>query len=183
MAGELSNWSRASSGHCYFTLKDDKAEIPCVMWRGAADRLAFEPRVGDWVQGLGSVSVYERGGKYQFYTTALQRAGVGVLWERFLALKETLAREGLFDAARKRPLPTWPQRIGVVTSPTGAALQDMLDDDRPFGDLLGGIEVLFHQDRREGQHVPDVVEAVSDVVRREIVGRAEVDADEVPTDH
>jgi len=127
VAGELSNWSRARSGHCYFTLKDDQAEIPCVMWRGAADRLTFEPRVGDWVQALGSVSVYERGGKYQFYATALQRAGVGVLWERFLALKNRLEQEGLFDESRKRPLPSWPRRIGVVTSPTGAALRDILN--------------------------------------------------------
>jgi len=127
VAGELSNWSRARSGHCYFTLKDDQAEIPCVMWRGAADHLAFEPQLGDWVQALGSVSVYERGGKYQFYATALQRAGVGVLWERFLALKNRREQEGLFDEARKRPLPSWPRRIGVVTSPTGAALRDILN--------------------------------------------------------
>jgi len=151
VAGELSNWSRASSGHCYFTLKDDKAEIPCVMWRGAADRLTFEPRVGDWVQGLGSVSVYERGGKYQFYTTALQRAGVGVLWERFLALKEMLAREGLFDAARKRPLPNWPQRIGVVTSPTGAALRDILN---VLNERYPVVEVVLSPSVVQGSEAP-----------------------------
>lgn len=151
IAGELSNWSRASSGHCYFTLKDDISEIPCVMWRGAAMRLSFEPSVGDWVQGFGSVSVYERGGKYQFYATSLQRAGVGALWESFLALKERLEREGLFDASRKRPIPAWPRRIGVVTSPTGAALRDLLN---VLNERFPPIEVVLSPSSVQGADAP-----------------------------
>jgi len=151
VAGELSNWSRARSGHCYFTLKDDQAEIPCVMWRGAADRLTFEPRVGDWVQALGSVSVYERGGKYQFYASALQQAGVGVLWERFLALKNRLEQEGLFDESRKRPLPSWPRRIGVVTSPTGAALRDILN---VLNERYPVVEVVLSPSAVQGAEAP-----------------------------
>jgi len=151
IAGELSNWSRARSGHCYFTLNDDNSEMPCVMWRGAAMRLSFEPNVGDWVQGFGSVSVYERGGKYQFYATILQRAGVGALWQSFLALKERLEREGLFDASRKRPLPAWPQRIGVVTSPTGAALRDVLN---VLNERFPPIEVVLSPSLVQGAEAP-----------------------------
>jgi len=151
IAGELSNWTRASSGHCYFTLKDDNSEIPCVMWRGAAARLSFEPSVGDWVQGFGSVSVYERGGKYQFYVTLLQHAGVGVLWERFLALRDRLEREGLFDPSRKRALPPWPQRIGVVTSPTGAALRDILN---VLNERFPVVEVVLSPSLVQGMEAP-----------------------------
>ncbi|MCE5258284.1 MAG: exodeoxyribonuclease VII large subunit [Chloroflexi bacterium] len=123
--GEVSNFKRASSGHCYFTLKDNESELRCVMWRGQAARLAWEPEQGNWVEAHGYISVYERGGYYQFYVDLLQHSGVGRLWQRFLELKERLEAEGLFAAERKRPLPEWPQRIGIVTSPTGAALQDI----------------------------------------------------------
>ncbi len=126
VAGEVSNSSRAASGHLYFTLKDASAEMRCVMWRTQAARLASVPRQGDWVEAHGYISVYERGGAYQFYTDLLRPAGIGALWQQFQALKDRLQAEGLFDPARKRPLPRWPQRIGIVTSPTGAALQDML---------------------------------------------------------
>jgi len=151
IAGELSNWTKASSGHCYFSLKDDNAEIPCVMWRGAASRLDFAPSVGDWVQGFGSVSVYERGGKYQFYATLLQRTGVGVLWESFLALRERLEREGLFDPSRKRELPPWPHRIGVVTSPTGAALRDILN---VLNERFPAVEVVLSPSLVQGIEAP-----------------------------
>ncbi len=123
--GEVSNFKRAASGHCYFTLKDDESELRCVMWRGQAARLAWEPEQGNWVEAHGYISVYERGGYYQFYVDLLQHSGVGRLWQRFLELKEKLEAEGLFAAEHKRPLPEWPQRIGIVTSPTGAALQDI----------------------------------------------------------
>jgi len=126
VAGEVSNCTRAASGHLYFTLKDGSAEMRCVMWRAQAARQSFYPRQGDWVEAHGYVSVYERGGAYQFYADLLKAAGVGALWQQFQALKERLQAEGLFDQARKRPLPRWPRRIGIVTSPTGAALQDML---------------------------------------------------------
>ncbi len=125
--GEISNFSRASSGHCYFTLKDGESEIRCVMWRGQAGRLFWQPAQGDWVEAHGYVSVYERGGAYQFYADVIERGGVGARWREFEELKNRLQAEGLFDEARKRSLPKWPHRIGVVTSPTGAALQDILN--------------------------------------------------------
>ena len=124
--GEVSNFTRATSGHCYFTLKDSESEIRCVMWRGQASRLTWVPEQGDLVEAHGHVSVYERGGSYQFYVDTLNRGGIGTRWQEFLQLKARLEAEGLFDEDRKRPLPKWPHRIGVVTSPTGAALRDIL---------------------------------------------------------
>ena len=123
--GEVSNSTLARSGHLYFTLKDAQAELRCVMWRAQASRIRA-PEQGEWVRARGYVSVYERGGAYQFYASELVTDGSGDLWRAFLALRERLRDEGLFDEAHKRPLPEWPRRIGVVTSPTGAALQDIL---------------------------------------------------------
>jgi len=125
--GEISNFTRASSGHLYFTLKDDRSELRCVMWRAQAARLAFEPQHGDAVIAHGSVTVYEARGQYQLQCDALQIAGVGDLNRQFELLKARLDAEGLFDPARKRPLPPFPRRIGVVTSPTTAAFQDILN--------------------------------------------------------
>ncbi len=123
--GEVSNSTLARSGHLYFTLKDAQAELRCVMWRAQASRIRA-PEQGEWVRARGYVSVYERGGAYQFYASELVTDGSGDLWRAFLALRERLRDEGLFDEAHKRPLPEWPRRLGVVTSPTGAALQDIL---------------------------------------------------------
>ena len=124
--GEISNFSRAASGHLYFTLKDSQASLRCVMWRNNALRLGFVPRDGTAVEAHGAISVYEAGGQYQLYADLLRPAGEGALFQEFLRLKARLEAEGLFDPARKRPIPRWPQRIGIVTSPTGAALRDML---------------------------------------------------------
>ncbi|MCL4237952.1 MAG: exodeoxyribonuclease VII large subunit [Anaerolineae bacterium] len=125
--GEISNFARASSGHLYFTLKDDRSELRCVMWRAQAARLAFDPQHGDAVIAHGSVTVYEARGQYQLQCDALQIAGAGDLNRQFELLKARLDAEGLFDPARKRPLPPFPRRIGVVTSPTTAAFQDILN--------------------------------------------------------
>ncbi len=125
--GEISNFTRASSGHLYFTLKDERSELRCVMWRAQAARLAFEPQHGDALIAHGSVTVYEARGQYQLVCDTLQRAGVGDLNRQFELLKARLDAEGLFDPARKRPLPLFPRRIGVVTSPTTAAFQDILN--------------------------------------------------------
>jgi exodeoxyribonuclease VII large subunit len=125
--GEVSNFGRASSGHCYFTLRDSGAELRCVMWRNTASRLPWLPEQGDLVAAHGYISVYERGGAYQFYVDSIERGGVGVRWRQFLELRERLEAEGLFAPERKRSLPRWPHRIGVVTSPTGAALRDILN--------------------------------------------------------
>ncbi len=125
--GEISNFTRASSGHLYFTLKDERSELRCVMFRGQAARLAFEPQHGDAVIAHGSVTVYEARGQYQLQCDALQIAGAGDLNRQFELLKARLDAEGLFDPARKCPLPLFPHRIGVVTSPTTAAFQDILN--------------------------------------------------------
>ena len=125
VTGEISNFTEARSGHLYMTLKDDKSALKAVMFRGSAMRLKFRPENGMKVIAFGSVSVYEAGGQYQMYLSDLQPDGLGSLNLAFEQLKEKLAKEGLFDPARKKPLPVYPKRIGVVTSPTAAAFQDI----------------------------------------------------------
>jgi len=124
--GELSNFSRAASGHCYFTLKDGDAQISCVMWRHLTKYVFFEPEDGLQVQLHGNASVYERRGDLQLMVQSMRLAGKGALQEAFEELKRTLRAEGLFDAARKQSVPTFPETIGIVTSGQGAALQDIL---------------------------------------------------------
>jgi exodeoxyribonuclease VII large subunit len=126
VSGEASNVSRPASGHLYFTLKDAQASLRCVMWRPDAARLLTPPREGEAVEVHGRVSVYETAGQYQLYADTLRPAGEGLLYQQFLRLKAQLEVEGLFATGRKRPLPAWPARIGVVTSPSGAALRDVV---------------------------------------------------------
>ena len=123
--GEISNFKAHSSGHWYFTLKDDQARIACVMFRQNAMRMSLRPRDGMAVVLSGSVSLYTQSGTYQFYAENMRPDGVGGLYQQFEALKARLAAEGLFDAARKKPLPLRPKKIAVVTSRTGAVLQDI----------------------------------------------------------
>ena len=127
--GELSGFSRAASGHCYFTLKDAdgaQAALRCAMFRRAAGLLDFAPRDGQQVELRGRLAVYEPRGELQFVAEAMRVLGAGSLYEQFLRLKAKLEVEGLFDAGRKRPLPRFPQRIGVITSLGAAALHDVL---------------------------------------------------------
>ncbi|HEY9089146.1 MAG TPA: exodeoxyribonuclease VII large subunit, partial [Anaerolineaceae bacterium] len=124
--GEISNLSRPVSGHVYFTLKDQTSALRCVIWKTSAARLRLPLQNGMAVEAHGAISVYERDGQYQLYIDAMRPAGEGYLYQEFLRLKTRLEAEGLFDEARKRPIPARPRRIGIVTSPTGAALQDML---------------------------------------------------------
>lgn len=126
VAGEISNFARAASGHLYFTLKDAESQIACVMWRRDAARVQALPRDGASVILHGYVTVYETRGVYQFYADIMQAEGVGLLAARFEELKARLLAEGLFDAAHKRPLPTLPRRIGLVTSASGAVVHDIL---------------------------------------------------------
>jgi len=123
--GEVSNSSHSTTGHVYFSLKDESARISCVMWRSQAQRLARLPQDGEQVLAHGRVSVYEARGAYQFYVDAIQPSGLGLLYQQVEALKQKLAAEGLFDEALKRPLPPFPRVIGLVTSPVGAALRDV----------------------------------------------------------
>ncbi len=124
--GEITGFSRASSGHCYFTLKDGQGQIRCAMFRRAAMLLADVPRDGEMVELRGKLAVYEARGDLQLIVESLQRAGQGALFEQFLRLKARLESEGLFDAARKRELPVMPRAIGLVTSPGAAALHDVV---------------------------------------------------------
>ena len=127
VSGEISNFTRAASGHLYFTLKDATAQLKCVMWRSQAERLRFRPAEGDAVVAHGHLSVYEVGGVYQLYVDQLQPAGRGDLAVAFERLKDKLAAEGLFDAERKQPIPPFPRKIGIVTSADAAALRDILN--------------------------------------------------------
>jgi exodeoxyribonuclease VII large subunit len=124
--GEFSGCKQAASGHLYFSLKDESAAIRCVMWKSQVMRLARIPRDGEAAYAHGSFSVYEARGDLQLYVEELQFIGAGLLYQQFEALKRRLQAEGLFDEARKRPLPKFPRRIGIATSPDGAVLHDIL---------------------------------------------------------
>ena len=127
LRGEISNFKLHSSGHMYFTLKDEASEIAAVMFRSSASKLTFAPKSGMKVTVYGKVSVYEASGKYQIYVNAMVNDGAGALYEEYLRLLDKLRAEGLFDESRKRELPKFPKRIGIVTSPTGAAIRDMIN--------------------------------------------------------
>ncbi|MBK7895816.1 MAG: exodeoxyribonuclease VII large subunit [Anaerolineaceae bacterium] len=127
VSGEISNFSRARSGHLYFTLKDDKAQLKCVMWRSAAERLRFAPQDGDAVVVNGRISIYEASGVYQLYAEQMSPMGQGDLAAAFEALKAKLSDEGLFDAEFKKPIPQFPKKIGIVTSADAAALRDIIN--------------------------------------------------------
>lgn len=124
--GELSGFSRPSSGHWYFSLKDQKCQVRCAMFRGANQRLRTLPREGDQIRIRGKVTLYENRGDYQIIVEHLEPAGLGELQQAFEALKRKLQSEGLFDPTRKKAIPATPRHLGVVTSPTGAAIHDIL---------------------------------------------------------
>ena len=125
--GEISNFTQPRSGHLYFTLKDAEAQVKCVMWKTAALRLTFSPREGQSVEVHGSMGFYPAQGQAQLYIDSMQPVGEGMLFQEFLRLKNKLEAEGLFDQEHKRPLPHLPKHIGIITSGSGAALQDMLN--------------------------------------------------------
>ena len=127
VSGEISNFTQARSGHLYFTLKDEKAQLKCVMWRSAVDRLDNLPQDGDAVVVNGRISVYEAAGAYQLYAEHLEQAGRGGLAVAFEKLKQQLSDEGLFDPEHKKPIPAFPRKIGIVTSADAAALRDILN--------------------------------------------------------
>jgi exodeoxyribonuclease VII large subunit len=154
--GEVSSFSRASSGHCYFTLKDAGAEIRCVMWRTVASAQRRLPEHGEQVLAHGGVGVYEARGTYQLYVDLIRPAGIGDLHRQFELLKARLETEGLFDPARKRPLPPWPRRVGVVTSPTAAALRDVLN---VLGRRYPLVEVLLSPTLVQGAEAPPRIAA------------------------
>lgn len=125
--GEVSNFRKYPSGHCYFNLKDDTGMIKCVMFAGAARRLKVLPKNGDQVLGVGRIDLYERDGAYQFYVDMLVPMGAGNLMAAFEQLKAKLSAEGLFDEDRKKPIPAYPRTVGIVTSSAGAAVRDIIN--------------------------------------------------------
>jgi exodeoxyribonuclease VII large subunit len=167
--GELSNLARPASGHIYFTLKDSGASLRCVMWRREAARLGLALQDGMAVDVHGSISLYEAGGQYQLYADALHPLGEGALFQEFLRLKAALEAEGLFDAERKRTIPEFPRRIGIVTSPTGAALRDMLNTLRRRLPLA---EVILAATTVQGDEAPGGIVSAIRALNR--VGRPDV---------
>ena len=125
--GEISNFTNHRSGHYYFSLKDESGQIKAVMFRSSAMRLKFIPENGMKVTVFGSISVFPRDGVYQMYATSMQPDGIGALYLAYEQMKAKLEAEGLFDGAYKKPLPPFPERIGVITSPTGAAVRDIIN--------------------------------------------------------
>lgn len=161
LQGEISNFVRATSGHCYFTLKDERGKLDCVLWRRDALLLPRLPQNGQQVILHGYVSLYEPQGKLQFYADWVQEAGIGRLYEQFERLKAQLAAEGLFDPATKRPLPPWPQRIGVITSPRAAALRDVL---RTLAARFPAVEVLLAPAAVQGAEAPPQIVAAIELL-------------------
>ncbi|MGY4828904.1 exodeoxyribonuclease VII large subunit [Sphaerotilaceae bacterium SBD11-9] len=169
--GEISGFSRASSGHCYLSLKDadgGAALIRCAMFRRAASLLDFAPADGQLVEVRGRLALYEPRGELQFVIESMQRAGAGALFEQFLKLKARLEAEGLFDPQRKRELPRYPRRVGVVTSLGAAALHDVLT---ALGRRAPHVEVVVYPSLVQGVEAPASIVRALEVAQR----RSEVD--------
>ena len=163
--GEISNLSRPSSGHIYFTLKDETAALRCVIWRSTNFKLKSGLQNGAAVEAHGHFSLYERDGTYQLYVDGIRMAGEGWLYQEFMRLKARLEAEGLFDAERKRAIPTRPERIGIVTSPTGAALQDILNTLRRRYPL---VEVILSPAAVQGEDAPLQIIAAINRLNRQV---------------
>ena len=172
--GQVSNCSRAGSGHTYFTLKDANSQISCVLFRSSAARLRFLPRDGEEVLVQGRIGIYAPQGSYQITVNAVEPLGIGALQRAFEELKQQLAEEGLFDAEYKKPLPKFPQKIGVITSATGAAFKDICEQLRKRYPLA---EVLLHPTLVQGDGAPEgIAHAIETMNQRDdidvlIVGR------------
>lgn len=168
--GEVSNYSRSAAGHIYFTLKDEAASIRCVMWRSWAMQQTYLPQNGEAILAHGRISVYEVQGTYQFYVDAIRPAGVGILYLQFEALKKRLEAEGLFAPERKRPLPSFPHCLGVVTSPTGAVIRDIL---HVLGRRYPLVEVILAPTLVQGDEAPPqivaAIEALNDYTNAEAI--------------
>lgn len=161
VTGEISNFKRHTSGHIYFTIKDEKASISATIWRSRAAYLTFTPQDGMKVTARGSITVYEVQGKYQLDVVNLKPLGIGELQIAFEKLKQKLAAEGLFDPQHKKNLPEYPERIGIVTSPTGAAIQDMLNI---ISRRFPGVEIILYPVKVQGAGAAEeIAEAISDL--------------------
>jgi exodeoxyribonuclease VII large subunit len=168
IGGEVSNFTRASSGHWYFTLKDDGAQVRAVMFRGRAQYADFLPREGDKVEVRALVTLYGARGDYQINVEAIRRAGIGALYEAFLRLKEKLGAQGLFDPERKRALPMFARTVGIVTSLQAAALRDVLTALARRAPHVG---IIIYPTPVQGQQAPEKIAAAINLASR----RAECD--------
>ncbi len=172
--GEISGFKRHSSGHLYFSIKDDHALVRCVMFRQQAMRLGFQPRDGMLVILSGSASLYARDGAFQLYARTMEPCGDGALYQRFVELKERLEKAGYFDAARKRPIPLLPRCVGVVTSATGAAIRDILQIiDRRFPNMPAILSPCAVQGEGAGTEIAHAIRRLCEDERADvlIVGR------------
>jgi len=158
LEGEISNLTFHSSGHIYFSLKDEEAQISAIMYKWQAGELEYLPENGMKVIARGKISVFVKGGRYQIIVYALEPLGIGALQQAFEQLKQKLEREGLFDKAHKRPIPMLPQKIGIVTSPTGAAIRDILNIiERRFAN----VHILIYPVRVQGDRAAgEIAEAI-----------------------
>ncbi len=158
--GEISNLKLYPSGHTYFDLKDKEAVLKCVLWRWTAQYMKFKLEDGQNIVCFGNISLYEERGQYQLYVEKVEPKGVGALALAFEQLKKRLSKEGLFDEAHKKPIPLLPKSIGVVTSPTGAVIRDILN---VLGRRFGNIEVIINPVRVQGKHsAAEIASAIED---------------------
>ena len=163
VVGEISDLARPRSGHVYLTLKDEQSQIRAVMWRGVAGRLTFEPQDGQQVLCRGDIDVYLPRGSYQLVIRQIERRGVGSLQQRLQELQKKLAAEGLFDPRHKQPLPKFPRRVAVVTSPTGAAIRDFLEVVRR---RWQGVDILIVPTRVQGAGAAEeIAQAIGQINR------------------
>ena len=169
VSGELSNVTKAASGHWYFVLKDDAAQVRCVMFRNRAQAVAFKPENGMQVDVRALPSLYEARGEFQLGVEAMRRAGLGALYEAYERLKAKLSDEGLFDEARKRSLPTFPRKVGIVTSLQAAALQDVLTTLNRRAPMIG---IILYPASVQGANASQEIATAVDFART----RREVDA-------
>jgi exodeoxyribonuclease VII large subunit len=163
ITGEISTLARPGSGHIYFTLKDENSSLRCVIWKMNALRLQIMLQTGMAVEAHGAIGVYERDGQTQLYVDAIRLAGEGALYQEFLRLRTKLEAEGLFAQERKRPLPPRPATIGIVTSPTGAALQDILNTLRKHYPIA---KVVISPTSVQGSEAPAEIIAALDLLNR-----------------
>ena len=163
VTGEVIGFSRAASGHCYFSLKDEDAQIDCVLFSRYAE-FSDLPRNGEKTEVLAVPTIFEARGRFQLRIEKIRRVGAGKLYEKFLRLKESLRQRGWFDESRKRPIPIWPRRIGVIASPGGAAIQDIL---KTLGRRMPSIPVVVYPAPAQGKDAaPRIASAISAASRR-----------------
>ncbi|MFZ0033752.1 MAG: exodeoxyribonuclease VII large subunit [Sedimentisphaerales bacterium] len=172
ITGEITDWKLHHSGHCYFSLKDENAVLPCVMWKSNFSKVKFKPENGMAVFGTGFIDVYEPQGKFQFYVERIEPAGVGALQLAFEQMVRRLEAQGLFDEAHKRPIPQYPQRIGILTSESGAAIEDIKDS---IWNRWPCVRLFFYPVPVQGEGAAaEIAAAIRDVNRRNRTLRLDV---------